>query len=478
LKLLILYETVYPDFIGGVEHRNHELAAALCRRGHQVTLAGFCGDLASTVPNLSILSLGELGGLYNRSGKRSTRQALRFAAAVRRLDLSPFDVVESPNMPYIHLLPLAFRCAAARKPLLVTWYEYWGGYWRVYVGRLRAPFYRAIEWLTAQVGTAVTATSNLTRGRLAAARRSAGWDELDEVDGRAAREDREGRRDWAAREDQQERADRERREDRARPERQPAREPAETRGGRRGERVDVVPCGIAVSRVQAAAGERAGDGPPLIFAGRLLEHKRLDVVLRAVAILARSGGAGANGGTGHGAGAGTSGGAGAGADTGADANGEAPWLTIFGEGPDRERLEALAAELGIAGRVLFRGHVKSSEEVWRELGRARLAVQPSAREGFGLFPLEAMAAGLPVVYCGSPESAVGELVRDGIEGIAIAPDPAALAAALAALLAPAGEAERRRLSRNALARAARYDWEEIAQRIEEICLELIARRRR
>jgi glycosyltransferase involved in cell wall biosynthesis len=422
LKLLIVYETVYPDFIGGVEHRNYEVAAALCRRGHEVTLAGFCSGLTSSVEKLHILSLGKLGGLYNAAGKRSTRQALRFAARVRKLDLAPFDLVETPNMPYVHLLPLAWKCAAAGKPLLVTWYEYWGAYWRGYVGRLRAPAYRAVEWITSQLGTAVTATSDLTSGRLAAARR------------------RRGRGAGPA-----------------------ARTEAAAAGAMAGagDRVDVVPCGITVSRVRAAAGDRPGDGPPLIFAGRLLEHKRLDLVLRAVQILAR------------GAGPAASPAAGPVADSVAQ-----PLLTVFGEGPDRQRLEAMAAALGIAGSVVFRGHVRSSEEVWRELGRARIAVQPSAREGFGLFPLEAMAAGLPVVYCSSPESAVGELVRDGVEGIAVAAEPAALAAALAQLLAPAAEAERRRLAANALARAACYDWDEIARRIEEICLELIARRRR
>ena len=396
MKLLIVYETVYPDFIGGVELRNYELAAALCRRGHEVTLAGFCSGLTSTIENLHILSLGELGGLYNRAGRRSTRQALRFAAVVRRLDLAPYDAVETPSVPYVHLLPLAWKCAVAGKPLLVTWYEHWGAYWRGYVGRLRAPAYRAVEWLSSQLGTAVTATSDLTRGRLAAVRRR--------------------RRGAAA-------------------------------IGSTGI-VDLVPCGITVSRVRAAAGDRPGDGPPLIYAGRLLEHKRLDLLLRAVQVLALG-------------------------ESGDHA--AAPLLTVFGEGPDRPRLEALAGELGIAGRVVFCGHVKSSEEVWRELGRARLAVQPSAREGFGLFPLEAMAAGLPVVYCGSPESAVGELVRDGVEGTAVAAEPRALAAALAALLAPAGEEERQRLGRNAETRAAHYDWDEIAGSIEAICLGLMAR---
>jgi glycosyltransferase involved in cell wall biosynthesis len=422
VKLLILYETVYPDFIGGVELRNHELAAALARRGHEVTLAGLCGSLTTDLPNLRILSLGELGGrLYNVAGKRSTRQALRFAAkVVTAPDLAPYDVVETANMPYIHLLPLALRCAVAGKPLLVTWHEYWGPYWRGYVGRLRAPAYRAVEWLTAQLGAAVIAVSELTRGRLAAARLGAGGGGQRDSDGA----------------------------------------PEDGGGGGAGA-IHLVPNGIAVARVRAAAAggiaeaSRPDAAPPLIYAGRLLEHKRLEVALRAVQILAQGGVAPPMAGLGAG-----------------------PLLTIFGEGPDRARLERLAGELGIAGRVVFRGHVQTSAEVWLELGRARIAVQPSAREGFGLFPLEAMAAGLPVVYCASSESAVPELVRDGVEGIAVAAEPTALAGALAALLAPQGEEERQRLSRNALVRAAQYDWDEVARRVEEICLGLTARRRR
>ncbi len=150
-----------------------------------------------------------------------------------------------------------------------------------------------------------------------------------------------------------------------------------------------------------------------------------------------------------------------------------PLLTVFGEGPDRPRLEALASELGVAHRVEFRGHVATSEEVWSELGRAKVAVQPSAREGFGLFPLEAMAAGLPVVHCESSESAVAELVRDGIDGIAAPADAEGLAAALAALLAD--EPRRARLAAAARARAAEYDYGHIAAQFERVCSRLTAR---
>ena len=373
MKVLIVYETVYPDFIGGVEHRNYELAVALCRRGHEVTLAGFCKPLPGIPPRLRVQSLGELGALYNAAGQRSTRKAIRFAFNVPRLDVRGFDVVETANMPYLHILPLALKCALAGKPLLVTWYEYWGDYWKGYVGRLKAPAYKAVEWLTGQLGTAVTATSELTRERLARKRR---------------------------------------------------------RGG-----VELVPCGIHVAAVREAAAAGHGEGPPLIYAGRLLREKRIDLLLRAVALLAPR----------H----------------------PGVLLTVFGDGPHRESLVRLADELGIAERVDFRGHVETSREVWENLGKSRIAVQPSEREGFGLFPLEAMAAGLPVVYCESPESAVPELVRHGVEGLCCPPEPGALAEALERLLTN-GE-EWTRLHENALARAAGYDWDEVARRIEELC---------
>jgi glycosyltransferase involved in cell wall biosynthesis len=379
LKILLVYETVYPDFIGGVESRNYELAAALRRRGHEVTLAGFRKPRTDGSPAPGVRSLGELDGLYNAAGQRSTRGAIRFALTVSWIDVSGYDVVETANMPYIHIFPLALKCALAGKPLLVTWYEYWGDYWKGYVGRLKAPVYKAIEWCTGQVGTAVTATSRLTQERLAGQRR----------------------------------------------------------GG-----VELVPCGIHVDEVRRAAamdGPRAGRVPPLIYAGRLLRAKRVDLLLRAVALIAPR----------H----------------------PGVLLTVFGDGPHKEELVRLAEELGIGTQVDFCGHVETSEEVWRNLGQARIAVQPSEREGFGLFPLEAMAAGLPVVYCESPESALPELVRHGVEGICTPPEPAPLAAALDRLLTD-GE-EWRRLQRNALERAAGYDWDEVARQVEATCARLV-----
>ena len=105
---------------------------------------------------------------------------------------------------------------------------------------------------------------------------------------------------------------------------------------------------------------------------------------------------------------------------------------VAGDGPDRARLEAKAARLGVADRVVFAGFVAEAEKA----DHYRLAdafALPSEGEGFGIVLLEAMACGVPVVA--SDADAGLEAVRGGALGAVVSPrDPAALAAALAAAL--------------------------------------------
>ena len=106
------------------------------------------------------------------------------------------------------------------------------------------------------------------------------------------------------------------------------------------------------------------------------------------------------------------------------------WLVVLGEGPERARLEALAAELGVADRVWLPGRVP---DVAAWLRRASLLVHPARWEGFGLALLEAMLAGLPVVA--ARISSVPEVVVDGETGLLVPPEnPAALAAAIRRVL--------------------------------------------
>jgi glycosyltransferase involved in cell wall biosynthesis len=69
---------------------------------------------------------------------------------------------------------------------------------------------------------------------------------------------------------------------------------------------------------------------------------------------------------------------------------------VIGDGPERERLQALAKELGIADQVVFWGRL-SRDEVLERLSQCHVLVHPSLHESGGWVCLEAMALGCPVI---------------------------------------------------------------------------------
>ena len=103
---------------------------------------------------------------------------------------------------------------------------------------------------------------------------------------------------------------------------------------------------------------------------------------------------------------------------------------ILGDGPDRAKVLALVAELGLDGAVEVPGFV-ATNTVEERLSAALCMVLPSRREGYGLVVIEAAARATPSVVVADPDNAAVELVEDGVNG-AIAPSasPEDLAAAI------------------------------------------------
>ena len=135
---------------------------------------------------------------------------------------------------------------------------------------------------------------------------------------------------------------------------------------------------------------------------------------------------------------------------------------MFGEDDFEASLRKLAQELGLAGRVEFRGF---REDIWRELASLDVLVHASLiPEPFGQVVLEGMAAGLPALA--PDEGGPAEVIEDGRTGVLFASrDERALAAAMRALNT---DAERRaRLGAAAGEAAAAYRPQVLAERYEQ-----------
>lgn len=145
-------------------------------------------------------------------------------------------------------------------------------------------------------------------------------------------------------------------------------------------------------------------------------------------------------------------------------------LKICGEGPERKRLEGLSHRLGLTDRIDFLGWVSEAEK-HRLLSECRMFVIPSLHEAYGMVAAEAMAYGKPVIA--SDTGGLPEVVGDA--GVLVPTgDVEGLARAINAL---DGDQEgRERLGRAARERMRAFTWDEIADRTEELYLEVAGRR--
>jgi len=136
---------------------------------------------------------------------------------------------------------------------------------------------------------------------------------------------------------------------------------------------------VITEGVEAASADVIRSPTPLFTVlGRLVPHKRVDLVLRAWRVVQPIVG------------------------------GE---LVVIGDGPERQRLEALAGP-----EVTFAGHV-SEEEKWRLLRRSWLLVHGAHHEGWGIAVVEAAACGTPALAFDVP--GVRDAVVDGETGMLV-----------------------------------------------------------
>jgi len=168
-------------------------------------------------------------------------------------------------------------------------------------------------------------------------------------------------------------------------------------------------------------------GGGMMAVARLTEQKRIDLAIRALALLPPSLGA----------------------------------LTIIGDGPQRPGLEALRDELGLGARVRFLG-AQPPARVAELLATADLALFPARNEGFGLAAAESLMCGVPVVAC-EDGGGVLAVVTSGGAGRWARPDPASFAAAIVSLATDPAARE------HARAEGTRWRSELSPDHVAEVC---------
>ena len=201
----------------------------------------------------------------------------------------------------------------------------------------------------------------------------------------------------------------------------------------------VLPVLGGVDRVHTAKNEFHGR---ITFVGRLVVTKRVEMLIRAIAI--------------------------------ARAEGVVLALSVVGDGPQLAELVELARTLGCTDCVTFWGQVADQERTRILVQETDAYASASLREGISLATLEAMAAGNPAIISqgsGTLRNGAMEYVMPGLNGYVADGSAESIARAMADL-ASLSPQQYEFLSRAAIDAAEEYTWNGATARTEEIMCHL------
>jgi glycosyltransferase involved in cell wall biosynthesis len=174
MRILIVYDCLFPYTIGGGERWYRNLAERLTADGHEVsylTLRQWDRGTRPDLPGVTVRTAGPRMALYV-DGRRRIGPPLVFGAGVlwhllrhgRR-----YDVVHTASFPFFSLLAAALVRPVRRYGLVVDWFELWTpAYWRTYLGRVGGRVGWAVQRLCLRVPQQAFTLAQATAGRLRA----------------------------------------------------------------------------------------------------------------------------------------------------------------------------------------------------------------------------------------------------------------------------------------------------------------------
>ena len=262
--------------------------------------------------------------MYNSDGSRSIYQSVRFAIACLKIYKLKPDLIEGDQIPFLQIFTLWIVAKMRRVPLTVTWHEVWGmNYWQEYAPKI-SRFAAICERLTMRLPDRVIANSDFTASRL----RSFGV---------------------------------------------------------AGNRLVIIENNLDFNFINEASTKLTGY--EILYAGRLIAHKKVEILIEAMQILTRT----------H----------------------PNIRMGIIGAGPESNKLQQIALEAKLEGKVIFLGEIPNHQDVIGIMKKSNIFVSASEREGYGQSVLEALHLGLHVIVADNPNNAAATFVRNHSNGIVL-----------------------------------------------------------
>ncbi|OPY53618.1 MAG: UDP-D-galactose:(glucosyl)lipopolysaccharide-1,6-D-galactosyltransferase [Methanosaeta sp. PtaU1.Bin055] len=138
MKIAYVHDVIYPYVKGGAERRVWEVSRRLAGRGHEVHIFGmkhWQGDDLVERDGVFLHGVCPPGSLYV-GGRRSISAAVRFSARLLPKLRGDFDVIDAQQFPYLPCFSAKLQSLRRGAPLVITWHEVWGDYWREYLGKM------------------------------------------------------------------------------------------------------------------------------------------------------------------------------------------------------------------------------------------------------------------------------------------------------------------------------------------------------
>lgn len=366
MKLAIISDAIYPYNMGGKEKRIYEVTTRLAKKGHSVnlyTMKWWKGKDNKIENGVHLHAISKKYNLY-KNQRRSIKQAIMFSLACFKLVKEDFEIIDADHMPHLVLFPLKIVALLKRKKMFVTWNEVWGrAYWVSYMGALGNVSY-VVEKLSVLMPSVIISVSSHTSKKLV--------------------------RDLSFK-----------------------------------NKIATIPNGIDFKNIQKI--KASSNKSDIIFAGRLLSHKNIDVLIKAVQLLKKK-------------------------------NSKVVCF-IVGEGPEKNKLIKLTKELNLENNIRFFDFFKNQNTLYSLIKASKVFVLPSVREGFGIVVIEANALGVPVVTTNHKDNAAKDLINH-LNGVTVTLSEKDLSNAISKLFS-------KKINSGEIINFAKmYDWEEIAGKIE------------